>query len=190
MRAFVFKSGLQSRCRRQLRLGRLSRRECSPFPTLRIYSEFVLDSIVHLISRFVHIFSVILFLGGVAYSWQVLRPLLNELPESLRMQAAAGAQLRHRTALYVLLGLIILSGFYNFLTYAGPKHTQAYQIAFGIKMLLVAHMLSSAILWATSPYGDVTVAGKGKHRLLSIAIAGVIVVLISAYLRSLTLQGL
>jgi hypothetical protein len=150
----------------------------------------VLDSILHLISRFIHIFSVILFLGGVVYSRQVLRPLLNGLPEDLRMQAAAGAQLHHRKTLYTLLGLIVLSGFYNFLTYAGPKHIQSYQIFFGIKMLLVAHMLSSAILWATSPYGDITIAGKGKHRLLSIAIVGCIVVLISAYLRSLTLQGL
>lgn len=150
----------------------------------------MLDFIVHLISRFVHVFSAILFLGGVVYSGQVLRPVLNELPDGLRMQAAAGVQLRHRTVLYILLGLIIVSGFYNFLTYAGPKHTQAYQIFFGIKMLLVAHMLSSAILWATSPYGDVSIAGKGKHRLLSIAIAGTIAVLISAYLRSLTLQGL
>jgi hypothetical protein len=150
----------------------------------------VLDSILHLISRFIHIFSVILFLGGVVYSRHVLGPLLNGLPEDLRMLAAAGAQLRHRKALYTLLGLIVLSGFYNFLTYAGPKHTQSYQIFFGIKMLLVAHLLSSAILWATSPYGDITIAGKGKHRLLSITIVGFIVVLISAYLRSLTLQGL
>jgi len=156
----------------------------------RIYSNFVLDYTVHLVSRFTHIFSVILFLGGLVYSGQVLRPILNTLPEDLRMQAAAGAQLRHRKVLYTLLGLILLSGFYNFLAYAGPKHTQSYQIFFGIKMLLVAHMLSSAILWATSPYGDITIAGKGKHRLLSIGVSGIIIVLISAYLRSLTLQGL
>jgi hypothetical protein len=61
---------------------------------------------------------------------------------------------------------------------------------FGIKMLLVAHIFSAAILWVTSPYGDVRIAGKSKHRLMSIAISGLIVVLISAYLRSLTQQGL
>jgi hypothetical protein len=57
-------------------------------------------------------------------------------------------------------------------------------------MLLVAHIISAAILWVTSAYGDVTVAGKSKHRLVSIAISGLIVVFISAYLRSLTQQGL
>jgi hypothetical protein len=150
----------------------------------------VLDSIFHLISRFIHIISVILFLGGVVYSRQVLLPVLNSLPEDMRMPSAAGAQLRYRNTLYILLGLIVVSGLYNFLTYSGPKHTQAYQIFFGVKMLLVAHILSSAILWATSPYGDVAVGTKAKHRLISIVISGFVIVLISAYLRSLTLQGL
>lgn len=148
------------------------------------------DFLLHLLSRFVHIGSVIVFLGGVIYARLVLVPVLNTLPEDIRMQSAAGTQIRYRTTLFALLALIVVSGLYNFLSYAGPKHGQAYQIWFGIKMLLVAHMLASAILWATSPYGDVTVAGKSKHRLVSIAISGLIVVFISAYLRSLTLSGL
>jgi len=57
-------------------------------------------------------------------------------------------------------------------------------------MLLVAHILATGILWALSPYGDVEIAGKSKHRLISLGVAGFIVVLISAYLRSLTLRGL
>lgn len=148
------------------------------------------DFLVHLLSRFIHISSVIVFLGGVIYARQVLVPVLNVLPEDIRMQSAAGTQMRYRTTLFVLLALIVLSGLYNFLTFAGPKHGQAYQIWFGIKMLLVAHIAATGILWATSPYGDVTVAGKSKHRLTSIAISGFIIVLISAYLRSLTLSGL
>lgn len=146
--------------------------------------------ILHIIFRFLHIGSVILFLGGVFYARQVLVPVLNVVPDAVRMPAAAGAQFRFRTVLWVLLSLIVISGLYNFFTYSGPKHTQAYQIWFGIKMLFVAHILASAILWGTSPYGDVAVSGKGKHRLTSIAISGLIVVAISAYLRSLTQRGL
>jgi len=148
------------------------------------------DFFLHLLSRFIHIASVIVFLGGVVYARQVLVPVLNTLPEDVRMQSAAGTQIRYRNTLFVLLILIVVSGLYNFLSYAGPKHGQAYQIWFGIKMLFVAHILASAILWATSPYGDVTVAGKGKRRLFSMALSGLIVVLISDYLRSLTLSGL
>jgi uncharacterized membrane protein len=146
--------------------------------------------LIHLLFRFLHIASVILFLGGVFYARQVLVPLLNVLPEDIRMPSAAGAQFRFRAVLWTLLALIVGSGLYNFFTYNGPKHTEAYQIWFGIKMLFVAHILSSAILWGTSPYGDVTVGGKSKHRLASIMISGLIVVAISAYLRSLTLRGL
>ena len=133
---------------------------------------------------------MIVFLGGVFYARQVLVPVLDTLPEDVRMQSAAGAQIRYRTTLYVLLILIVISGLYNFLTYPGPKHGQAYQMWFGIKMLLVAHIAATAILWGTSPYGDVTIAGKSKRRLASMAISGLMVVLISAYLRSLTLSGL
>ncbi len=148
------------------------------------------DLFLHTAFRFIHILSVILFLGGVVYAAQVLVPTLNSLPEELRMRTAAGVQQTYRRTLYLLLILIVGSGLYNFFSYAGPRHGQTYQIWFGIKMLFVAHILSSAILWATSPYGDVSVAGKSKHRLMSIAISGTIVVLISAYLRSLTQRGL
>jgi len=150
----------------------------------------VSDLVLHILFRYLHISAVILFLGGVVYARQVLSPILSGLPEDLRMQAAAGAQLRYRATLYTLLGLIVVSGLYNFLSYEGPKHGQTYQIWFGIKILLVAHILTSAILWTTSPYGDVTVGGKSKRRLADIGVSGLIVVLISAYLRSLSQRGL
>jgi len=146
------------------------------------------DLLLHLVFRFIHIVSVIAFLGGVFYARWVLVPVLNSLPEDLRMQSAAGAQLRYRRILFVLLALIVGSGLFNFL--AGPKHGETYQIWFGIKMLFVAHILSAAILWASSPYGDVKIAGTSKRRLLSVAISGIIVVFISAWLRSLSQRGL
>lgn len=102
------------------------------------------------------------------------------------MQAAAGAQLRYRTILFTLVALSLLSGIYNFLK---VPHSHIYHIAFGFKMLLVLHIYATVVLWATSPYGDVTIAGKNKRRVLSISVAGVIVVLISAYLRSLSMPG-
>ncbi len=148
------------------------------------------DLFVHFLFRFVHIGSVILFLGGAFYSRQVLVPAFNLLPDELRRQSAVAAQVRWRTTLYLLLILIVGSGLYNFFSYAGPKHSSAYQIWFGIKMLLVAHILATSILLATSPYGDVKVEGKSTRRLVSLVISGFVIVLISAYLRSLTLRGL
>ncbi len=146
------------------------------------------DVLYHVLFRFIHISSVIAFLGGVVYARQVLVPTLDSLTEDVRLEAARSAQRRYRSTLFTLLVLIVASGLYNLI--AGPKHTYAYQIWFGVKMLLVAHMLAAAVLWGTSPYGDVMVAGKSKRRLIGIAISGIIVVFISAYLRSLTQRGL
>jgi hypothetical protein len=145
-----------------------------------------LDILLHILSRFIHIICAIFLLGGCFYARRVLTPVLNVLPEDRRMQAAAGAQLRFRTILFGIIGFSLLSGIYNFLQ---TPHSRVYHIAFGIKMLLVLHIYATSVLWATSPYGDVNFAGKGKHRLLSITIAGVLVVLISAYLRSLSTPG-
>jgi hypothetical protein len=144
--------------------------------------------IFHVLFRFIHVGSVILLLGGIVYGRQVLVPTLNSLPEDLRLPAASRAQITYRSTLYALLVLIVGSGLYNLLT--GPKHTYEYQMWFGIKMLLVAHVVATAILWSTSPYGDVSVARKSKHRLTSLAISGLLIVLISSYLRSMTLRGL
>ena len=52
------------------------------------------DLIIHILFRFIHIGSVIMFLGGVFYASQVLVPTFNLLPEDLRMQSAIAAQVR------------------------------------------------------------------------------------------------
>jgi hypothetical protein len=144
--------------------------------------------VLHVFFRFLHIASVVLLIGGAAYARQVATPALDTLPDELRKPAANEAQKRYRATLFTLLILIVGSGLYNFFT--GPKHGQTYQIWFGIKMLLVAHIFASAVLWAVSPYGDVAAEGSGKRRLLNIAISGLVAVFISAYLRSLTQRGL
>ena len=146
-----------------------------------------LKLVLGVFSRFIHIISAIFLLGGVFYARRVATPVLNVLPEDKRMQAAAGAQLRYRATLFTLVALSLLSGLYNF--FLQTPHSRQYHIAFGIKMLAVLHIYATAVLWATSPYGDVDIAGKGKRRLLSITIAGAIVVFISAYLRSLSQRG-
>lgn len=144
--------------------------------------------VLHIVFRFIHIVSVVMLIGGLFYARRVLTPVLNTLPEDIRGRTASETQQRFRKPLFLLLVLIVGSGLYNVLT--GPHHTRNYEIWFGIKMLLVAHIIAASILWVTSPYGDVSVAGKGKHRLLSLIISGFIVIAISSYLRSFTLPGM
>jgi uncharacterized membrane protein len=146
------------------------------------------DVLLHLLFRFIHIVSVILFLGGAAYARFVLAPSLHALPENIRTHPTQHTQQRSRTALFLLLVLIAGSGLYNF--FVGPKHQQLYHIVFGIKILLVCDVIAVAILWATSSYSDPGQERRNNRRLSHLAVAGILIVLISAYLRSLTQQGL
>ena len=116
----------------------------------------------------------------------LLQPLDGQ-PGAEREAAFRYSQSRFRNTLWTLLVLIVVSGLYNFFTYAGPRHSSTYQIWFGIKMLVVLHILTTAILWGTSSSEN---AAKASRRLTGLTITGVIVVLISAYLRSLSQRGL
>jgi hypothetical protein len=147
-----------------------------------------MDAFVHILMRFVHVGSVVTLVGAILYARLVLTPVLNELPDAARAAAASSAQAKFRQTVYILLVLIIGSGTYNLITAA--HHTAAWQMWFGIKMLLVLHIAAASILWALSPHGDVAVGGKGKRRLAGLAISGLLVILISNYLRWLSLQGM
>ena len=143
------------------------------------------DILLHLLARFLHVGSVIVLLGGLFYARQVLVPTLSRLPEEARTSALVFSQKQFASTLWILLALIVVSGFYNFYSYTGPKHSSSYQMWFGIKMLLVLHVVATSILWATSAKVD-----RNSRRLLSLTISGFVIVLISAYLRSLSQRGL
>ena len=146
------------------------------------------DILLHILFRFIHIGSVILFIGGMAFAGFVFLPGIQGSVSALN--AVTNIQRRFRGSLYTLIGLIFISGLYNYLTYAGPRHSSTYQIWFGIKFLLFLHVLSSAILWATTVAVDTAAITKSRKRLVSAAISGFAIVLISAYLRSLSQRGL
>src|SRR5947209_18076400 len=134
------------------------------FEGVPILGSVTFDILLHVISRFIHISSVVILVGGLFYARQVLTPVLSALPEDLREEAATETQRRFRNPLFALLALIVGSGLYNFFT--GPHHGKEYQMWFGIKMLLVAHIAAAAILWAVSAHGDIEMRGKRSRRLL------------------------
>lgn len=148
------------------------------------------DILLHLLARFLHVGSVIVLLGGIFYARQVLVPTLNRLPEPERLAAAAFSQAQFKRTLWTLLAVTFVAGFYNFYSYSGPKHSSTYHMWFGIKMLLVLHILATAILWSTASQSSELVRTRSTRRLLSLIISGFVVVFISAYLRSLSQRGL
>jgi hypothetical protein len=143
-----------------------------------------------IVMRFLHIGSAAGLAGGALYARLAATPVLNALPPAERAVAAQGIQSRFKGLLFTLLLLVVASGFYNGFGPGAPHHSSQWQMWFGIKMLLVLHILATSILWAISPYGDVAVEGTGKRRLLSLSISTFAAILIADYLRYLTVHSL
>jgi uncharacterized membrane protein len=149
-----------------------------------------ISALFSVLMRFFHIGSAVGLVGGVLYAKLAATPAINLLPEAERAIAAQTVQRKFRGILFALILLIVVSGLYNGFGPGAPHHTSAWQMWFGIKMLFALHFLTAGVLWAASPYGDAAVEGKGKRRLLSLAISGFIIILIGNYLRYLSLHNL
>ena len=117
-----------------------------------------MDTLLHVGMRWLHIFSVVVLIGGVFYA----RFAVGDLAQGFKPMA------------YAAIGGILISGTYNFLSkQAFPPH---YHMWFGIKILLVLHIFAATLLY------------RGKTRALTgIVISGAIVIGISAWLRWLSL---
>lgn len=109
--------------------------------------------------RWLHIASVVVLLGGVFYA----RAVVGDMAKSFKPLA------------YGAIGGILISGLYNFLSKTHyPPHYHAW---FGIKVLLALHVFAATLLYR-----------EGKRRSLTgIVISGAMILLISAYLRWISL---
>ena len=72
---------------------------------------------------------------------------------------------------------LVLSGLYNYLS--KPGHSAWYHALFGVKILLVLHVFSVAIL-AAAPKNP-----RRARQLFGAAVSGLTIVLISAYLKGI-----
>lgn len=120
--------------------------------------------VLGLLMRWIHITSVVILIGGILYA----RYLCSYSP-------------RFRSWVYIAIAGLLGSGFYNFFTKA--SYPPGYHMWFGIKMLLVLHVFATAVL-VTIPTND---ERKRAKRMTSIVASGLVIFLISAYLRWISL---
>ncbi|HWB95310.1 MAG TPA: hypothetical protein VG672_01370 [Bryobacteraceae bacterium] len=130
---------------------------------------------LNVIMRCLHIGSVVALIGGMFYACFIMRPGLNVLPPESRDAAAEKSAARFRPLVYAAIAALLLSGAFNIITNSG--HTAYYHALLGLKLLLVAHIFAVAIL-------VVRPKAPRRARLMGgAAISGLVVILISAYLR-------
>jgi len=125
--------------------------------------------------RWLHIASVATLIGGMIYGAIVLVPASNALVAEARQAFTDRAAALFRPLVMGSIAALLLSGGYNLAT--NPGHHTRYYILLGLKLLLVAHVFSVGIVLVTK---------NPEHRgrlLTGSAVSGVIIILISAYLR-------
>jgi uncharacterized membrane protein len=127
--------------------------------------------------RWLHIGSVATLVGGMIYGWTVMMTSTGELAPEPRKALEDRAAALFRRIVVTAIVCLTLSGVYNILSYTG--HSTRYHIVLGIKLLLVAHIFVSAIM-VTQPNNQ-----RRRRQMASAAISGLIVIAISAYLRTI-----
>ena len=136
-----------------------------------------MGEILSALMRWVHLLSVLTLLGGIFYARFVMTPAAQSLPPDARAALDKGAAARFRPLVFAAMTGLVLSGIFNYL--AKPGHSIRYSSLFGMKMLLVLHVFSVAILVA-APQNP-----RRARQMLGAAISGVAILLISAYLKGI-----
>lgn len=133
-----------------------------------------------LLMRWTHIASAIVLLGGFFFARLVLAPALGQSRGQSSLADSVAA--RFRTVLLVVVLTITLSGLYNYLTKENyPPH---YHMWMGIKLLVVLHVLAASLLYTTASANE----AKRRRQATGIVISGVIIILISGWLRYMSLS--
>ena len=141
--------------------------------------------ILNVASRWVHVATAIVVLGGAVFMRFVLFPAAKRLPQAEHEQLRDGVMRRWR--IYVMAGitLFLLSGFYNYLAVAVPKHRgdNAYHALMGIKIIVafVVFFLASVLVGRSARFEFFR--RERKKWLLVVIVLAFAVVLIASYLK-------
>jgi uncharacterized membrane protein len=141
--------------------------------------------LLNIASRWVHIATAIVILGGTVFMRFVLLPAAEPLPPA--EHDALRARLTARWKKFVMIGiaLFLLSGFYNYLAVSVPKHhgDKTYHAWMGIKIIIAfgVFFLASVLVGRSARFEPMR--RDRKKWLLVVIVLSFIVVLIASYLK-------
>lgn len=89
-------------------------------------------------SRLLHVLFAVLLLGGAMFTRFVLMPAAAELPDDQHALLKDRLAARWRKLVGMGIGVLLLTGFYNYLVVTRPLHSgdKLYHMLMGIKILL------------------------------------------------------
>lgn len=130
--------------------------------------------------RALHILSAITLVGGVL-AWRFAAiPAESALANDTRAKLGNATAAAWRPWVLSAVAGLLISGIWNFLHKTGL--TPVYHAIFGIKVLLALHVFAAAIL-AARPDNP-----RRSRQLTGVVVSGIIIVILSAILRGLTLR--
>ncbi len=132
--------------------------------------------------RWIHIASVVTLIGGYIYARFALAPAIASAAPAEANSLTAAVQRAFRPILFTVIATVLISGIYNYATKA--SYPRGYHMWMGIKLLLVLHILSSAIIDSTRAPSP----AKSSRTALGIVITGLLAIAIANYLRYLSLR--
>jgi uncharacterized membrane protein len=140
----------------------------------------IVGAVLAIAMRWTHILSMVTVLGGLFYAKLAAEPALAMLPAEERSKLADTLNDRFRPWLRLAIVTLVLSGLYNLVT--KPNIPPGYHMWFGIKMLLALHIIAVSFLLSSS-----SLTQERRSRMTTgVVISGIIVVLLSGYLRFLS----
>lgn len=111
---------------------------------------------VEILSRWIHVGTAIVLLGGSVFTRFVLMPVAATLPDDAHTLLREGVAARWRKFVGIGIGLLLLSGLYNYVVVSVPKHRGdgLYHGLMGAKMLLSlgVFFLASALTGRASAF--------------------------------------
>lgn len=143
---------------------------------------------IAVVSRWVHVGAAIVILGGSIFQLLVLVPAVREFSPEERQGLHQRVLARWRKIVMAMIGLLLLTGFYNYIAVAIPAHRDSaakglYHMLMGIKILLamVVFFIASALV-GRSPAMQKIRDNSRKWMTVSILLA-LAVVAIAGYLK-------
>lgn len=138
---------------------------------------------IALVSRWVHVGSVILLVGGMAFKLFVLAPAAEPLSETEHNNLRANIINRMRGFVHALVALILLSGAYNF--YARMSTERPWHMLAGIKVLLGLFILFVASALVGRSKGLQKIRDDSRTWMKITLIVAALAVMLSGYMRFL-----
>ena len=140
--------------------------------------------VVNLVMRWLHIFSVIAAVGATVFLRFVLVPSLANLNDEARTQILKSLASKLRMLIHSTIGGILLSGLYNtHLLWKSSISPYGFVYAVKVTLALIVFMIA-AFLTSSNPKRAAFQANRKKWLGINVILA-MIIVLLSAYLRTL-----